>query len=99
VKGVLALAEYMRRRDFKGCARAAARMSQTKQVLQMGVSCALRAGNWNAARRLCLKYLSRYPASSYVRSCRKILKGYQNRLKGKALLKRKNKQRNRRKNK
>ena len=95
VKGVLALGEYMRRGDFKGCVRAAARMPQTKHVIQMSVACALRLRDWNNARKLCLKFLGRYPAAPYARSCHNILKGYQRRQQGKQRLKRMNKQRKR----
>jgi len=73
-KDLMTLGAYMQRRDYKGCIRAAARMSPRPQMLGLKLGCIVATRNYSLAVKDCHKYLGRFPSSSYARNCRNLIR-------------------------
>jgi eukaryotic-like serine/threonine-protein kinase len=70
---MMTLGVFMTRRDYRGCIRAAARMTPRPQILGMKLACFMAMNNYRLALKDCHKYLARFPSSAYAQNCRNLI--------------------------
>jgi len=80
VKGRQSVLSYYRRKDYKGCLKAARRPRLSALDLWIAAGCAHNLGRWRTAIALCMRYLRLHPGGPHAPNCRGVVKGLRTQL-------------------